>query len=271
MFIIFENDLKFKEKDIPRVILGNAPFLADAYFGHRTRLYNLDLLRNPKRVAGIIEKSYDLGVRSINLANNDNLLKAFKIATDNGVDMKVVSTLGKTDMNYVFPDYNQAREEATIKEDIEKLAQFDNSVMLIDEFLVDAYDWDYLTKILEAINDEGINAGLITSFPYKTTEKLLDSPLVEDKSLFDFYMVPVNKVAYMMDCDDFRENNQIKLANLLKDINKKIIINKILATGIQQPKEAFEFLKTLDYVDMLAIGIASEIEAEQTFTTLKEV
>ena len=271
MFIIFENDLEFNGKSIPRVVLGNAPFLADAYFGHRTRLYNLDLLRNPNRVAGIIEKSYELGVRSINLANNPNLLKAFKIANDNGVDMKVVSTLGKTDMDYVFPDYNQARQEATIEEDIAKLSEFDNSVMLIDEFLVDSYDWDYLTKILEAINDTGISAGLITSFPFKTSEKLLESPLLEDKSLFDFYMVPVNKVAYMMDCDDFREENQEKLANLLKEIDKKIIINKILAVGIQPPKEAFDFLKTLDYADMVAIGIASEVEAEQTFTALKEV
>lgn len=271
MLIIFKEDFYFKGDSIPSVVLGNAPFLADAYFGHRTRLYNLDLLRNPNRVASIIQKSYDLGVKSINLANNDNLLKAFKLATDNGVEMKVVSTLGKTDMDYVFPDYNQAREEATIKEDIEVLSEFDNSVMLIDEFLVDAYDWEYIQNILELINDAGISAGLITSFPFKTTEKLLDSSLVEDKSLFDFYMVPVNKVAYMMDCDDFRQDNQLKLANLLKDLNKKIIINKILAVGIQQPNEAFEFLKTLDYADMVAVGIASEIEAEMTFNALKKV
>lgn len=229
------------------------------------------MLRNPNNVANIIEKSYDLGVKSINLSNNENLLKAFKIAVNNGVDMKVVSTLGKTDMDYVRPDFNQAREEANIKEDIEKLAEFDNSVMLIDEFLVDSYDWDYLTNILEEINDKGINAGLITSFPFKTTEKLLKSSLVEDKNLFDFYMVPVNKVAYMMDCDDFLINNQQKLENLLKKLDKKIIINKILAVGIQQPDEAFNFLKTLNYADMVAIGIASELEAEQTFTSLKKI
>ena len=52
--------------------MGNAPFLADAYFGHRTRLYNLDLLRNPNNVSKIIEKSYECGVRSINLANKEN-------------------------------------------------------------------------------------------------------------------------------------------------------------------------------------------------------
>ena len=109
MFIIFNQDLEFKGKSIPRVVLGNAPFLADAYFGHRTRLYNLDLLRNPNNVSKIIEKSYECGVRSINLANKENLLKAFKIACDNGVEMQSVSTIGKTEMDYVFPNYEQAK------------------------------------------------------------------------------------------------------------------------------------------------------------------
>ena len=136
MFIIFNEDLEFKGKSIPRVVLGNAPFLADAYFGHRTRLYNLDLLRNPNNVSKIIEKSYECGVRSINLANKENLLKAFKIACGNGVEMQSVSTIGKTEMDYVFPNYEQAKMEATWKEDIENLAQFDNSVMksIVQEF-----------------------------------------------------------------------------------------------------------------------------------------
>lgn len=271
MFIIFNDNFSFKGKDISPVILGNAPFLADAYFGHRTRLYNMDLLRNPTNVSKIIEKSYDCGVKSINLANNDNLLKAFKMACDNGVSMQAISTIGKTDMDYVMPNYAQARAEANWQEDIDKLSEFDNVVMLIDEFLVDDYDWDYLSKILESINDIGISAGLITSFPFKTTEKIITSPLMEDKTLFDFYMVPINKVAYMMDVPEFLKPNQLKLENLLSKIDKKIIINKILAVGIQRPEEAFEFLKTLDYVDMVALGIASENEAEETFNILKKM
>ena len=183
--------------------MGNAQFLADSYFGHRTRLYNLDLLRNPNNVSKIIEKSYECGVRSINLANFGSVCEAFDIACENGVEMQVVSTLGKTDMNYVMPNYKQAREEATIDEDIEKLSQYDNAVMLIDEFLVDDYDWDFLMGILDKI--------------------------------------------------------------------KKVIINKILAVGIQRPQEAFEFLKTLDYADMVAIGIASEHEAEETFGILNKM
>lgn len=271
MFIIFSEDLEFKDKSIPRVVLGNAPFLADAYFGHRTRLYNLDLLRNPNNVCKIIEKSYECGVRSINLANKENLLKSFDMAVDNGVEMKAVSTIGKTEMDYVMPNYDEARREATWKEDIENLAKYDNSVMLVDEFLVDSYDWDFIVGILEAINDAGIPSGIITSFPFKTSEKLIDSPLLEDKNLFDFYMLPVNKLGYMMDVPDFRADKQEELKSLLSQIDKKIIINKILAVGIQRPEEAFNFLKTQDYADMVSIGIASEREAEETFRVLKDI
>lgn len=271
MFIIFNEDLEFKGKSIPRVVLGNAPFLADAYFGHRTRLYNLDLLRNPNNVSKIIEKSYDCGVRSINLANKENLLKAFKMACDNGVEMQSVSTIGKTEMDYVFPNYEQAKMEATWKEDIENLAQFDNSVMLVDEFLIDTYDWDFITEILDEINGAGVPAGIITSFPFKTSEKLIDSPILEDKSLFDFYMIPVNKLGYMMDIPDFRVDKQEELNSMLEKIDKKVIINKILAVGIQKPEEAFNFLNTLDFADMVSVGIASEREAEGTFNILKEI
>lgn len=271
MFIIFNEDLEFKGKSIPRVVLGNAPFLADAYFGHRTRLYNLDLLRNPNNVCKIIEKSYECGIRSINLANNENLLKAFEMACDNGVEMKAVSTIGKTDVDYVFPNYEQARIEATWEEDIENLAQFDNSMMLVDEFLVDTYDWDFITEILDTINDAGIPSGIITSFPFKTSEKLIDSPILEDKGLFDFYMIPVNKLSYMMDVPDFRLDKQDELKVMLDKIDKKVIINKILAVGIQRPEEAFNFLNTLDFAEMVSVGIASEKEAEESFGILNDI
>ena len=71
--------------------MGNAPFLADSYFGHRTRLYNLDLLRNPNNVSKIIEKSYECGVRSINLAN----YAVYRIKTENENLKNKVNELNK--------------------------------------------------------------------------------------------------------------------------------------------------------------------------------
>ena len=42
-----------------------------------------------------------------------------------------------------------------------------------------------------------------------------------------------------------------------------------MAAGILTPGDAFDFLKTLDYVDLMTVGIASEAEAEETFGLLK--
>lgn len=178
--------------------------------------------------------------------------------------MSVVGIVGKTDVNYMFPDMEKAKK-ADWREDIETLSKYNPSIIFIDEFIVDSYDWDLLEKILLTIKNKGYISGIITSFPFKTTEKLLKSPILD---LFDFYMVPVNKLGYMMDTDSFLDENRANLSNLLNKLNKKIAINKILATGIQMPEEAFNFLKTMDYADMVTIGVSSEKEAEENFELL---
>lgn len=84
-------------------------------------------------------------------------------------------------------------------------------------------------------------------------------------------MIPVNKYGYTMDSESFLKDDQIKLTKLLKELDKKIIIQKALAVGILQPKEAFEFIKKLEFADMITVGIASIKEAESTFNTLNNL
>lgn len=253
---IFNQNLIFKNIEIPRIILGSAPFTGESYFGHRSRLYQLDLSKNPENIAKIIKKVNELGVNAINLINNSYLIEGYEKAK--AKDMKVIATIGKIDIDYVFPDFEKAKK-ANWREDIQILSNFDTPIMLIDEFLTDSYDFELLEEILSEINNQGAFSGLITSFPFKTTKKLINSPILD---LFDFYMVPINKLGYMMDSESFMDEEREELATLLKKLDKKIIVNKILACGIQQPEEAFKFLKKLDYVDMVAIGIASVEEAE---------
>ena len=260
---MLDDNLKFKGKELPRTILGTAPFTGEQYFGHRSRIYEMDF-EHPESIANLIKMAYDNGVRSINLVNNDNLLKAFEIACDEGVEMDVVATVGKSNVNYLHPDYDKAKEVNWL-EDINKLKKYDPSIMLIDEFLVNSFDWDYLKEILDVINSNGIFSGLITFTPFETTERLLDSSIVDD---FDFYMIPVNKFAYIMDCDSFLKDDQEHLKLLLEKLNKKIIVNKALAVGIIQPDDAFSFLNTLDFVDMVAVGVAKEKEVIETFNSL---
>ncbi|MDR2829526.1 MAG: hypothetical protein LBB45_00520 [Methanobrevibacter sp.] len=261
---IFNGDINFKNREIPKILLGTAPFTAESYFGHRTRLYELDLYKNPKNIAKVIKKSFELGVKGINLNTNEVLIEGFEIAISQGVKMDVIGIIGKTNMNYMFPDMEKA-QNTDWREDIKTLSKYNPSIIFIDEFIVDSYDWNLLEEILLTVKNKGYISGLITSFPFKTTEKLLKSPILD---LFEFYMVPVNKLGYMMDTDSFLDENRVKLSNSLNELNKKIAINKILATGIQMPKEAFNFLKKLDYADMVTIGVSSEKEAEEDFELL---
>jgi len=266
VIIIFQDKLIFKDKEIPRIILGSGPFTAESYYGHRSRLYHLDLEINTENVANIINKSSGLGIKAINLVNKTNLIESYKKAK-NSEEIAVIGTIGKSDIDYINPDYEKAKE-VDWENDIAILSELNCKIMLIDEFITDSYDWELLEEILRKIKKQNILAGLISAYPFKTTKKLINSPILD---LFDFYMIPVNKLGYMMDTESFMEEKRKELANLLKKLDKKVIINKILACGIQMPEEAFNFLKTLDYVDMVAIGIASEKEAEVDFKLLNNI
>ena len=245
--------------------MGSAPFTGESYFGHRSRLYQLDLSRNPENIAKIIKKANDLGVNAVNLINNSYLIEGVEQAQVENI--KVIATIGKTDVDYVFPNFEKAKK-ANWKEDIRILSKFNTPIMLIDEFITDSYDFKLLEEILNEIKNHGAFSGLITSFPFKTTKKLINSPIID---LFDFYMVPINKLGYMMDSEFFMDGERKELATLLEKLDKKIIVSKILACGIQDPNEAFNFLKTLDYVDMVTIGVASEEEVEIDFELLNNL
>ena len=164
------------------MILGNAPFIAEPYFGHRSRLYDLDLHRNPDAIADIIIESYNHGVRAINLVNDDALIKGFDMALDEGCDMKVVATVGKSDVDCMNPNYDVAKE-VDWEDDIELFDNYDCPLMLVDEFIVDGYDWNLTSNILSQINDTSAASGLITAFPNKTTDLLMDNPVLD---LFDY-------------------------------------------------------------------------------------
>lgn len=265
---MFNESITFKGKNIPQAILGNAPFIAEPYFGHRTRLYDLDLHRQSEKVAELIETAYNCGVRSINLVNDESLLKAYDIACDSGCKMDIVATIGKRfDIDYMIPDFVKARD-VNWKEDIDLFSSYDSQIMLVDEFIVDGYDWDLTSIILSSINETNALAGLITNFPSKTTDAILKNL---DLNLFDFYMVPINNLGYMMDTASFMGKQKEELIDKFKKLDKKIVASKILACGILRPQEAFNFINSLDFIDFATIGVASQNEIEQDFKTLFEI
>ena len=179
-------------------------------------MYDLDLHRNPDAIADIIVESYNNGVRAINLVNDDALIKGFDIALDEGCNMDVVATVGKSDVDYMNPNYDVAKE-VDWEDDIELFKNYNCPLMLVDEFIVDGYDWNLTSNILSQINDTSAASGLITAFPNKTTDLLINHSILD---LFDYYMIPINKLAYMMDIPSFYQkkdwNSKLKLKNWIK-------------------------------------------------------
>lgn len=263
---MFFEDLEYKNKTIPQTILGYGPFMAELYYGHRSRLYLDDLYNNPQNISEVIQEAYDQGVRAINLVNDDNLLKAYDLAADAGCEMKVIATIGKSDVDYLNPNYEVAKE-VDWDEDIELFSSYDCPLMLVDEFIVDGYDWRLTSKILNMINDSGSLSGLVTAFPSRTSDLLLENL---DMDLFDFYMIPYNSLSYMMDISAFNASQRQEFIDKIKKLNKKIIATRILAAGVLKPKEAFTFYKNVDFVDAICMGVAKVSEAKEDFELLKK-
>lgn len=246
---MFDGSIDISNKEIPRTLLGTSPFTAAPQFGHRARLYHLDLYSNPDNILKIIKKSYDMGVRGIQVIPYPPVVNALKEAVELGLDMKIVGTV-RTD-----------NEE----NDIRILTDLEASSMILHGATTDKNDWDFIGAQLQIIEDSGAIPGLATHMPFKTTQKLLESPILD---LFTIYMIPVNKLGYLMDCDVYGPQERHEFSEMIKKINKSIIVKKVLAAGILQPAEAFDYIKTLDYAHVIAIGIASEDEADQTFGIL---
>lgn len=263
---MFFEDLEYKQKVIPQTILGYGPFMAELYYGHRSRLYLDDLYNNPQNASEVIIEAYNQGVRAINLVNDDNLLKAYDLAVDAGCEMKVIATIGKSDVDYLNPNYEVAKE-VDWDEDIELFSTYDCPLMLVDEFITDAYDWRLTSRILNRINDAGSLSGLVTAFPSRTTDLLPDNL---DMDLFDFYMIPYNSLSYMMDISAFNASQRQEFIDKIKSLNKKIIATRILAAGVLKPKEAFPFYSNVDFVDAICMGVAKVSEAKEDFELLKQ-
>jgi hypothetical protein len=263
---MFFEDLKYKGKVIPQTILGYGPFMAELYFGHRSRLYLDDLYNNPRNISEVIIESYGQGVRAINLVNDSNLLEAYDLAVSQGCEMKVIATIGKSDVDYLNPNYEVAKE-ADWDEDIELFRKYDCPLMLVDEFITDAYDWRLTSKILNEINNAGSLSGLVTAFPSRTTDLL---PNNLDMDLFDFYMIPYNSLSYMMDISAFNSFQRQGFIDKVSSLDKKIIATRIFAAGVLKPNEAFTFFKNADFVDAICVGVAKVSEASEDFSLLKE-
>lgn len=246
---MLEGYIEIDGQKLPRTLLGTSPFVGASQFGHRARLYILDLYRKPEAMARIMIKSYQLGVRGIQLLPYPPVVESLKMASDEGCPLDIVGTVRLQEAN----------------DDLKLFSNLGAKAIMLHADITDRENWDYIGKKLDEINDTGAISGLVTHMPFKTTQKIIESPIGND---FQLYMVPVNRLGYLMDCDTHGPDEREHFREMIHELGKTVIAKKVLAAGIMTPDDAFDYLKKLDYVDMVALGIASEDEAEETFLKL---
>lgn len=238
------------------VILGSSPFTFAPQFGHRTRLYELDFKDQPDNIAEIMDKAYELGVNEFLLKSSDDVEKALDLSLSRGNDWSVI---GMTNTD----DYDS---------DMALFEKYNTTMVMLDGFFVDKCiedeDFDLVSKYLCDIRSRDYVPSIETRIPFKHLPIIEESSFLDD---FDVIMFPLNFYGYMMDCNFLNKDNKNKIKDIMGRLDKKIIANRTLATGILKPNEAYDFIKNIDYLDAVCVGLAKVSEAEETLNVINSI
>ncbi|MCD6243465.1 hypothetical protein J7K06_07295 [Candidatus Bathyarchaeota archaeon] len=229
---------------IPRVLLGTSPFIGAGQFGSRAYLYYQKFYKKPEKIAKIILKAVDMGVTGIQALPYPPIFKAIKIAEENLKErLHVIATVGPE--NPV--------------EDLKNFQNFNTIAAILHGEITDKKDKRKISELLNRIHYAGFLAGVTTHRPFSTISWLLKTELD-----MDLVMMPYNKLGMFMDA------KPEKIAEKAALLHKPIIGKKVLAAGYLRPKEALEYACKSGLLSIVALGVASEKEAEETFKAAAE-
>jgi len=238
--LISQLQLQIGKARIPRVLLGTSPFIGSGQFGSRAALYHSHFYRNPQNIVEIILKAVDLGVMGIQALAFRPIFSALK-AVEREVKerLTIVGTIGPDDP----------------LSDIREFEGSNTVAMLLHGEITDSRDLRRISGLLNNVHAAGCLAGLATHKPFSTLNWLLKVGLD-----IDLLMLPFNKLGMFMDADPMR------VAGAIKRLGKPVIGKKVLAAGYLSPQEALDYVVQMGCVDLVALGVASEREVEETFT-----
>ena len=222
--------------------MGTSPFIGAGQFGTKSLMYYSKFYLNPRNIVRIISKSIELGVRGIQVLPEKPVIWAIKEVLRRYEEKLII-----------VPSIFNVK-------DIELMQEFDCPLMLIHGALTDQRNPSLINKLLNHIGDIGALGGLITHTPVATMKWLINKEFE-----YEVLMIPLNKAGYMMD------GSLAEIGSLISKLGKKIIAKKVLAAGRLPVFDAIEFISKLKFVDAIALGIASEEEAEETFSTAFKV
>jgi len=229
---------------IPRILLGTSPFIGAGQFGSRAFQYYCHFYEHPENIVKIIGKSTDLGVRGIHVLPYPPVVKAIKLAEhDLKLELSVLGTVRSED------PYG----------DIEILQGLRAVAMLIHGEITDSHNQNKINELLNQIRQVGSLAGIVTHAPFSTLEWVQKAGID-----IDMIMIPFNKLGKFMD------STPEKVLEVALRTGRLLIGKKVLAAGRLGPREGLEYAFK-NGIKTVAVGIASESEAEETFSVATEL
>jgi len=238
--LISQLQLQVGKTRIPRILLGTSPFIGAGQFGSRAHFYYKHFYEKPRNIVKVILKAVDLGVTGVQALPFRPIFGALKaVERELKERLTIVGTIGPDDA----------------LDNIRDFQSFKTVAMLLHGEMTDRRDSGKISELLNRVHAAGCLAGLVTHEPLSTLNWLLKTDLD-----IDLVMVPFNKLGMFMDADP------VRVGEAVKRLGKPVIGKKILAAGYLTPEDALTYVAENGCVDIVALGIASEQEAKETFT-----
>jgi hypothetical protein len=238
--MIKQLQIQIGKAKVPRILLGTSPFIGAGQFGSRAAFYYRHFYENPENIVKIICKAVDLGVTGVQVLPLPRIFSALNAAErELGEKLTIVGTIGPEN-----PLGN-----------IKEFQQFKTVAMLLHGQITDRRNTREIEKLLNEVHATNCLAGLATHFPSSTLNWLKEASLD-----VDLVMLPFNQMGMFMDAEP------TKIAEKIRRLRKPIIGKKVLAAGYLHPKDALNYVAKQGCIDIVALGVASEKEAEETLS-----
>lgn len=198
--------VKTSLKEIPKVLLGTSPFIGAGQFGLRALKYYEKFYLNPSNIKKIVKKSFEVGVRGIQLLPFKPVINVIDEILSEGLNLKVVSTI--------------------MGENLEEIEKLNPVAVLLHAELVDRCNKYVLRELFKKIKLRGYLSGFATHQPLKTLSWIRNTNLE-----YDIVMVPLNFAG------EFIDGELEKLVEILRELGRFTIAKKVLAAGRLEPRK----------------------------------
>jgi hypothetical protein len=219
-------------QQIPLVSTGTSPFLGAAQFGKNARIYRKKFLNDSAAVLEILEASYEVGGRGIELVPAGKISEAAKI-------------MGETHDDFVITGSTFPGPDPLINE----LAKLDAKIIFAHGMVSDRKD-EKIEKLIGEIESLGIIPGIAAHNPISTLEYAFENlPSVKA------FLIPFNAQGMLM-------GDQEKLEKTVNNHKDKYFIGmKTLAAGKLDINQAYDYISGHN-ISCVTIGMVSIEEAK---------